>query len=84
MMSDIIYGLDLMTIIANTRPAPFGAVAILRVVNAFNTASDMMIASYKAKQTRDALSKLSARQLEDIGLSFDDIAKVSRQNPLTR
>ncbi len=71
-----------MDIINTTRPAPFGAVTITVVTNIVNNTSSAVIAAFKAHQTRVALSKLSTRQLLDIGLTQADITRASRNKTL--
>lgn len=56
---------------------PFGAIAIHRAVNAV---SDMFVAIRDwndARRTAAALSRLTADQLEDIGLSRGDVGRTS-------
>ncbi len=55
--------------------APFGAVATLRVVDAVLSVKTDLVAWNKARKTRNILSTLSDRQLDDIGLTREDVAK---------
>ncbi len=73
-----------MDIINTTRPATFGAATTTIVSNLFGGFANQMIAAYKANRTRKALSALTPRQLEDIGLTQSDIARVSRPTTLLR
>lgn len=56
-----------------TRPAPFGAIATYRVISAFGGVFAALVAWNEARQTRAALSKLTDRELDDIGLCRADI-----------
>lgn len=61
-----------------TRTAPFGAISIFRAVQFF---SDNYIAFANwndARVTRNALGKLSDRELDDIGLCRGDIEMIGR------
>lgn len=64
-----------MATIANTH-APLGAVNVLRVVDFFTAVKDTVVDWNDARVTRKALSALSDTQLDDIGLSRADIAKI--------
>jgi len=50
--------------------------AVTRVFSALNTASTRLIEWNDARATRRALSALSARELDDIGLCYSDIETV--------
>lgn len=54
--------------------APMGAVTALRFVDFVLNIKASFIASRESRLTRKALSKLSTAQLEDIGLTRDDVA----------
>ncbi|MFS4581650.1 DUF1127 domain-containing protein [Phaeobacter sp. C3_T13_0] len=56
--------------------APLGAVSVLRLVDAVYNAKSMILSWKEARTTRNALSELSDTQLEDIGLTRADIAKI--------
>ncbi|MBY6140206.1 DUF1127 domain-containing protein [Leisingera daeponensis] len=56
--------------------APLGAVTVLRVVDAVANVKESILEWYEARQTRKALAQLSDAQLDDIGLSRSDIAKI--------
>lgn len=67
-----------MAAYATTRPAPFGAISIFRAVQ---FVSDSLIAFSQwndARVTRKALSNLSDRELDDIGLCRGDIDLIGR------
>ncbi len=68
-----------MTNITTSRPVPFGAVAILNVVNFFNNTAAALVGSYRAAKTRKILTNLSNAQLDDIGIMPGDIAKISHR-----
>ncbi|WP_278922182.1 MULTISPECIES: DUF1127 domain-containing protein [Pseudophaeobacter] len=56
--------------------APLGAVSVLRLVDFIYNAKENLVEWNESRQTRKALSQLSAAQLEDIGLTAEDIAKL--------
>jgi uncharacterized protein YjiS (DUF1127 family) len=56
--------------------APLGAVSVLRLVDGIMNFKTNMVEWNEARQTRKALSQLTAAQLEDIGLSRADIEKL--------
>lgn len=68
-----------MATIATSRPVPFGAVAILNVVNFFSNSASSLAVSLKAAKTRSILTNLSNSQLDDIGVMPGDIAKISHR-----
>lgn len=61
---------------AATTTVPFGAVATLRVVNAFVSVKESIIEWNEARITRKALSSLSDEMLSDIGLTRGEIANI--------
>lgn len=63
-----------MASVANT-VAPMGAVTTLRVVDAVLNVKSTVTEWYAARATRKALSVLTDRQLDDIGLTRKDIAR---------
>ena len=63
-----------------TRTAPFGAIATYNIVRFFSDIGNAMIAWNDARVTRNALAKLSDRELDDIGLSRGDIANIAALN----
>ena len=67
-----------MAAIETSRPAPFGAIATYRAVNALSIAFGALGAWNDARITRKALSKLSDRELDDIGLCRGDIEMMGR------
>ena len=61
-----------------TRPAPFGAISIFRAVQ-FVSNGFIAFANWNdARVTRNALGKLSDRELDDIGLCRGDIEMIGR------
>lgn len=56
--------------------APLGAVSILHIVDGILNFKTTLAEWNESRVTRKALNKLSARQLEDIGLTVEDIAKL--------
>ncbi len=56
--------------------APLGAVSVLRLVDGIMNFKSNMVEWNESRQTRKALSQLTAAQLDDIGLSRADIAKM--------
>jgi uncharacterized protein YjiS (DUF1127 family) len=61
-----------MTLAVTNTQVPQGAVAILRVVDTFLNLKSSAVVWNEARVTRKALSRLSAEQLEDIGLTRAD------------
>ena len=61
-----------MSVVATNTQVPLGAVAILRVVDSFLNLQNSAVVWNEARVTRKALSRLSAHQLEDIGLTRAD------------
>ncbi|MFN3721642.1 MAG: DUF1127 domain-containing protein [Paracoccaceae bacterium] len=61
-----------------TRTAPFGAISIFRAVQGVGGMFAAVSAWNDARITRKALSKLSDRELDDIGLCRGDIDKLTR------
>lgn len=57
----------------NTRSAPLGAVAAQDAARGAGSVFAKIAAWYESYQTRRALSRLSDRELNDIGLSRSDI-----------
>lgn len=58
--------------------APFGAISIFRSVQFVTEAAGAFAAWNNARITRRSLSKLSDRELDDIGLCRGDIAGFRR------
>lgn len=67
-----------MAAVETTRPAPFGAITTYRAVNALSGALRALSTWNDARATRSSLSKLSDRQLDDIGLCRGDIETLGR------
>lgn len=66
-----------MAAFETSRPAPFGAIATYHVVQWFSDLYADIIAWNDARATRAALSRLSDRELDDIGLCRGDIDDIS-------
>lgn len=62
-----------MAAFETTRPAPFGAIATYRLVQRFSDLHAALVEWNDARKTRAALSRLSDRELDDIGLCRGDI-----------
>jgi uncharacterized protein YjiS (DUF1127 family) len=57
----------------NTNAQPFGAVAIYRAVNVLENVAANLTAWSQSRATKKELSKLTSRELADIGLTRGDI-----------
>lgn len=62
----------------SSRVAPFGAVTIFRAVQIFSELRLNAVKWNDARVTRNALGKLSDRELDDIGLCRGDVALIGR------
>ncbi|MFM2391750.1 MAG: hypothetical protein RLZZ437_3305 [Pseudomonadota bacterium] len=62
-----------------TRPAPFGAITTYRFVQFADAAISAVKGWNNARMTRNALNKLSNRELDDIGLCRGDIETIGIQ-----
>lgn len=67
-----------MAAVETTRPAPFGAITTYRAFNALSNAVLAFRAWNDARVTRKSLSKLSDRELDDIGLCRGDLEFIGR------
>ncbi len=67
-----------MAAVETTRPAPFGAITTYRAVNGLSNVFGVLSAWNDARVTRNALNKLSDRELDDIGLCRGDIELLAR------
>lgn len=65
-----------MAAFSTSRTAPFGAIATFRAVQFIGETATMLIDWNEARITRKALSKLTDRELDDIGLCRSDIASL--------
>jgi uncharacterized protein YjiS (DUF1127 family) len=61
-----------------SRAAPFGAITLFRMVQSVSSAASALQAWNAGRITRKALSKLSNRELDDIGLCRSDIDLIGR------
>jgi len=73
-----------MAIIETSRPVPFGAVATLQITNLFDPAVAKFKAWTLARKTETMLSRLSDRQLADIGLERSQIHSTTMELVLRR
>jgi len=62
-----------MAYVAANTQAPLGAVATLRVVDSIFNLKNSVVAWNEARVTHKLLSRLSAEQLQDIGLTRADL-----------
>lgn len=67
-----------MAAIETSRPAPFGAITTYRAVNSLSNVFNAFKVWNDARLTRKALSKLTDRELDDIGLCRGDIEMLGR------
>ncbi|OYU19285.1 MAG: hypothetical protein CFE34_06065 [Rhodobacteraceae bacterium PARR1] len=67
-----------MAAFETTRPAPFGAISIFRLVTFVGDTFATVAEWNDARVTRNALGKLSDRELDDIGLCRGDIEMIGR------
>lgn len=61
-----------------SRPAPFGAISIFRLMQGLGSIGESFAAWNDARVTRKALGRLSDRELDDIGLCRGDIELIGR------
>ncbi len=67
-----------MAAVETTRPAPLGAITTYRAITAMSRVARAVSVWNDARSTRNALGKLSDRQLDDIGLCRGDIDILGR------
>lgn len=67
-----------MAAFETTRTAPFGAISIFRAVQFVSDTHIAFSIWNDARVTRNALAKLSDRELDDIGLCRGDIEMIGR------
>jgi len=70
--------MNAMAAVETTRPAPLGAITTYRTINSLSNAIAAFQAWNDARVTRNALSKLSDRELDDIGLCRGDVEVIGR------
>lgn len=61
-----------------SRTAPLGAITVFRLVQSVGNVASTIQAWNSARVTRKALSRLSNRELDDIGLCRGDIDQIGR------
>ncbi|OYW60506.1 MAG: hypothetical protein B7Z10_08565 [Rhodobacterales bacterium 32-66-7] len=67
-----------MAAVETTRPAPFGAITTYRAINGVTSVFAALSAWNDARMTRNALNRLTDRELDDIGLCRGDIDLIGR------
>lgn len=67
-----------MSVFEQKRAAPFGAISIYSIVDAVEQTGALIRAKIVAERTHRALTKLSPRTLQDIGLGETDLAEFSQ------
>ena len=67
-----------MAAVETTRPAPFGAITTYRAVTGLSRAFNALAVWNDGRITRNALGKLSDRELDDIGLCRGDVEMMGR------
>ena len=71
-----------MAMIDTAHTAPFGAITTYRATNVLSnvayTVRDWFTQKVEARRTAEALSRLSPKMLDDIGLTVADVAELRR------
>jgi len=65
-----------MAATTTTRNAPFGAIATYHAVQFVSNFANMLVSWNDSRTTRNALLKLTDRELDDIGLCRSDIGSL--------
>lgn len=65
-----------MAIMEPPRPAPFGAITIYYTIQFVQNVRDLFESWNNKRVTRNELSRLSDRELDDIGMCRGDIANI--------
>ena len=65
-----------MAYFTNTSTHPFGSVTIFRITSFIEINAEKALKWYQSCQTKIVLSKLTDRELNDIGLSRSDINNI--------
>ena len=65
-----------MAYFTNTTSHPFGSITIFRITNFIEINAEKVVKWYQTRQTKIVLSKLTDRELNDIGLSRSDINNI--------
>jgi uncharacterized protein YjiS (DUF1127 family) len=65
-----------MATFETTRPAPFGAETVYRMVSTLDNLRITLVDWNNRRITRNALSRLSVRDLADIGLTVADVDRM--------
>lgn len=66
-----------MTTLTNTTSAPFGSIATFRAIEKLDNVKNAYIGWRSKRETISALSKLSARELDDLGIVRGDIDAIA-------
>jgi len=70
--------MNAMAAVDTTRPAPYGAITTYRAITGVTNLLAGLAAWNDARSTRKALSRLTDRELDDIGLCRGDIDHIGR------
>ncbi|MGV8951140.1 MAG: DUF1127 domain-containing protein [Cypionkella sp.] len=62
----------------SSRAAPFGAISIFRAIQSISGTFNALASWNDGRLTRNALGKLSDRELDDIGLCRGDVEMIGR------
>ncbi|MDG1279910.1 MAG: DUF1127 domain-containing protein [Pseudorhodobacter sp.] len=65
-----------MATFETARSAPFGAITTYQIIRFFGDIMDRLVVWNDARVTRNALAKLSDRELDDIGLTRADLYEI--------
>ena len=65
-----------MATFETARPAPFGAETVYRIVSVLDNLRMMLVDWNNRRITRNVLTRLSARDLADIGLTIADVDRM--------
>jgi uncharacterized protein YjiS (DUF1127 family) len=66
-----------MATLYTTKPAPFGAITTFRAIHALENVKNAFAAWNANRNTYNQLNALTARELEDIGLSRMDVENMN-------
>ncbi|PIB24011.1 hypothetical protein BFP76_01810 [Amylibacter kogurei] len=68
-----------MAIHSPVKTAPFGAISVFRAINVLDNVRSTVATWYARRLTAKELSRLSDRELTDIGLCYGDISTVCQK-----
>ena len=66
-----------MAVYQETKAAPFGAITTFRIVRALDTVKNSFAMWNAKRETYKQLSKLSLRELDDIGITRSDVENLN-------